>query len=321
MLSMWETEHRQQVPFVLWLSMENCPPPSQRPLAISFLVLANLLIAMGSVSTAFLLPPRMGSPMAVTAILGGLLVGQLLWLTLWASLSDARLFFRWGLLASAVCAAIFGITLLPSLLQLFSGIPFQTAFGNGRWRVVMQAFLQVFPPCLAFSLAIYAILLPYRRLRGLSVGTGAKDKNGDPRSRQFRIIDLMAFSLIVAAPLALIRSFARGEQLLIFLLFFALLVAGGLLFGVPVFFASLAGRRSIIWAPLSICFVLALGWTFGECTFWIYGSAGGLAVDFRVWAALLLPGAIIICLNNLCLQVLGIRLHQGKRVAIAPSSE
>jgi len=204
---------------------------------------------------------------------------------------------------------------------LYYGIPFQSALGNGRWRIVRQAFLQVFPPCLAFSLAIYAILLPYRRLRGLSVGTGAKDKNSDPRSRQFRIIDLMAFSFIVAAPLAIIRVCAHGPQLPTFLLFFGLLTAGGLLFGVPVFFASLAGRRSIIWAPLSICFILALGWIFGECTFWIYGSAGGMAVDFRVWAALLLPGAIIICLNNVCLQVLGIRLHQGRQVATALSSE
>ncbi|MCE9527711.1 MAG: hypothetical protein K8R36_16845, partial [Planctomycetales bacterium] len=210
-------------------------------------MLANLLIAMGSVLTVALLPPRKWSPMGVTAILGGLLVGQLLWLTLWASLSNARLFFRWGLLVSAVCAATFGIALLPYLSQLFYGVPFQSVFGNGHWRVVMQAFWQVFPPCLAFSLTIYAILLPYRHLRGLSVGTGARDNFGDPRSRQFRIIDLMAFSLIVATPLALIRSFARGEQLPMFLLFFALLVAGGLLFGVPVFFASLAGRRSILW--------------------------------------------------------------------------
>jgi len=189
--------------------------------------------------------------MSVALFTGGILIGQLLWITLWASLSDARLYFRWGLLVSAVCAATLGIALLPYLSHLYYGIPFQSALGNGRWRIVMQAFLQVFPPCLAFSLAIYAILLPYRRLRGLSVGTGAKDKSSDPRNRQFRIIDLMTFSLIVAAPLALIRSFARGEQLPIFLLFFALLVAGGLLFGVPVFFASLAGRRSIIWTPLS----------------------------------------------------------------------
>lgn len=300
--------------------MENCPPPSQRPVAIAFLVLTNLLIAMGSVFTAFHLPPRSGSPMSVALFTGGILIGQLLWITLWASLSDARLYFRWGLLVSAVCAATLGIALLPYLSQLYYGIPFQSAFGNGRWRIVMKAFLQVFPPCLAFSLAIYAILLPYRRLRGLSVGPGAKNNSGDPRSRQFRIIDLMTFSLIVAAPLAIIRVCAHGPQLPTFLLFFGLLTAGGLLFGVPVFFASLAGRRSILWAPLSICFILALGWIFGECTFWIYGSAGGLAVDFRIWAAFLLPGAIIVCFNNVCLQVLGIRLHQGKRVATAPSS-
>lgn len=296
------------------------PPPSQRPFAITFMVLANLVIMTWPVLITFGAPGHFRLSIPLLSIVGGILAGQLLWITLWASLSDARIFFRWGLLCGAVCAANVGIAISPNVMQLWYGTTLQATFGPSRRELIMQEFLRGVPPCLAFALAVYAILLPYRRLRGLSVGTGPKDKSSDSRSRQFRIVDLMIFSFLIAAPLAIIRSHARGEQLPTFLLFFALLTAGGLLLGVPVFIASLAGRRAIIWTPLSICFILAMAWFFTECTFWIYGSAGGLAADFRVWGAVLLPAAIVICLNNFCLQALGIRLHLRNRVAKASSS-
>ena len=308
--------------FLVLMFMEvQSPQPSQRPVAISCLVLANLVLAMGLVLSAFLAPGLFRTPMPVILIVVGILAGQLLWITLWASFSEARLYFRWGLLCAAVSVGTLGFALLPPyVVQLWYGTPLQQAFKNVPWMHVTQEFWRDAPPCLAFALAMYAILLPYRRLRGISVGAGPTHERTDSQGRQFRIIDLMVFSFIVAAPLAIIRVCARGEHLPTFLLFFGLLTAGGLLLGIPVFIASLAGRRALLWTPLSIGFVLTMGWIFTECTFWIYGSAGGLAVDFRVWLATLLPAAMIICSNNFCLQVLGIRLHLRNRVAKASSS-
>jgi hypothetical protein len=147
--------------------------------ALSALVVANLVLDYG----LWCCVPSRGflgylAPMAI-----GTLLGQTLLLALWMSCGEAR--WMWRLAFPVLLAALLGAAAI-------LGVGFDPA-GIIFTPVLLEILL----------LALVALLLPLRRLRGWRLTNSAETAAG-PRSR-FQISDLLVWMLVIGVPLALVR--------------------------------------------------------------------------------------------------------------------
>ena len=307
----------------------SVPGQPDRRRAIILLVLANAptLVTMNAIYVL----ARMGTipPGWLLLALAGCITGQMVTLAYWFSLSRDTLWFRLGILFTTVCGSTLGTTLAGIYWQLqfyYQQDPADRPFVNWFevvWLVVWS-FLTYSVLCLALFFLAYAILLPIRRLRGIALGSAEPDGTGSPIKRQFQIYEWMIWTVIVAAPLVMVRIVTMGvqsetERLLVygslFLFAFSPLVAGW-----PVFRSALAERYPLLWTMATFAALTVFGWLACEATFWINldrltGQPGVFSSMFSFWPfeTFVVSAAAAVSLNAFALRWLGFRLRRGER--------
>jgi hypothetical protein len=294
------------------------PKPSERSFAIALLVLINLAMLWAVPATVWQLQISgwLGAGRAQWPILvyAGMVIGQVVWLCCWFSLSQTRLTFRLAVLTISLFVGSLQVFLFPVLFTP----RFPTA---AEMQAIQQWICYWVLRELALVLCFYAVLLPIRRLWGLAVGVTNEHAAVNAALRQFRIAEWMGWTAIAVLPLAILRWLDSGDQFLEMLLFFYLAAFGSLALGVPMFCASLMGTRSVVAVPIAIVYAFAIAWLHGEGAYRLGLYRGGPMVEFRVAIAVLVPAIAAICLNNLVLQFVGIRLlvrgRQSKPVTVA----
>ena len=271
---------------------------------LSALVVANLALDYGlwcctrsQGFLGYLSPIAIGAPLA-----------QILLLALWLSCGETRWPWRLGL--SVLLAALLGAAAM---------------LGAGFDPIGM-----IFVPILLeiLLLALVALLLPLRRLRGWRL-TKSADTTAGPRSR-FRISDLLLWMLVIGVPLALVRVLRTQ------------VFTGPAPTAFPTLLMSLLLLPPLLWMVLLVSFAPH---TRSRTAL----SAGGImlyagvatAIGTRLWYPLLmeLPGpagwvvllqsialcgsfyflvALVLSLNCLALRALGWRLVRPAWAAEAP---
>jgi hypothetical protein len=223
--------------------------------------------------------------------LQGIALGQMIWLGLWFSFSRIPLILR--------AAVAVGVLLLLNVLILMR--PYYSPVFLGHF------FFQSNAVCLAWVLSVYACVLPIRRLRGIVLGIPFKEK-GPEKRRQFLLRDVALWTALFLAPLALLRAVFPNDLFPILANFFAMFVLLELLLGIPLFVAGLCGQQSWLAVPLAFGYMLLAAWLLGE-VFYRFGNFGsGPYPDFREFANLLMPAAGMVSLNNIILQLMGLRI-------------
>ncbi|MGI8978038.1 MAG: hypothetical protein ACR2FY_02310 [Pirellulaceae bacterium] len=226
-------------------------------MAVAALIFANLALIL------ILLPIaehaqryfRFGWPMGLLS--GGLLAGQAMWFTLWFTYSRSSLAFRMAILA--IIGVVFGMGFV--IGHWVATTP------STHWHLFLQADLRQLENMKfaavgfwMFVWLVYILLLPAKRLRGISLGNPATNVAPRLRPHQVSIWDLMLWTCVVIVPLGVVRMFLL--QYVAEIIFDVLIAAGfGLAFGLPVFRAAFAERRPWIWlaALVGVTVVLTYG--------------------------------------------------------------
>jgi len=188
----------------------------------------------------------------------GLMSGQVIWFALWFTYSRSSLLYRAALVV--VVGSLFGVGFVVG--------PWLATMPSTHWHLLFRAdnrqLEEMKIAAIGFWMLVWLIfilLLPAKRLRGISLGNPAM--NIAPRSRPYQVSiwDLMLWTCVVIVPLGVVRVFLA--QYLAEVFFQVLLMAGfGLVFGLPTFRAAFAERRPMLW-------LLALGTYVVFLTFWI----------------------------------------------------
>jgi hypothetical protein len=221
---------------------------TERPIAVGALVFANLaviwiLLPLAEHAQRFY---RLGWP---SVCVMGLVLGSAIWFTLWFAFSRSSLVFR--LAVAAVVGPLFGMVYVvgvPMALTTPARWPalWDTLFRYDMWQSQME--MMKFVPLGFWMLVwlIYILLLPLKRLRGVSLGCPSATVAPQARPYQISIWDLMLWTCVVTVPLGFLRIFLVQHLAMMF--FGLLILAGfGLAFGLPVFRAAFAEKRRWIW--------------------------------------------------------------------------
>ncbi len=175
----------------------------QRRLATAILLLANVVGA----PVAWWIVEGFGASGAWSYYFcQGVFLGQCVWLAFWFSLSQLRLTYRAAallLVLPAMSAANHYFWSLPP--WYWWSIPRQYLDRHFADPVVWTALKTNTGLCLALVLAIYALVLPIRRLRGIALGIPRQDCGVSVAKWQFRILDWMVWSAIAGLSVAVFR--------------------------------------------------------------------------------------------------------------------
>ncbi len=244
---------------------------------------------------------RFGLPMACCT---GLLAGQAMWFVLWFTYSRSNLLHRAAI--TAIVGAVFGIGIVVG--HWLAKMP------STHWHLFFQADLKQLENMKYATISfwmfvwlIYVLLLPAKRLRGISLGNPSANFMPQPRRHQVSIWDLMLWTCVVIVPLGVVRVFLVEYLAEVF--YQVLIAAGfGLVFGLPVFRTAFAERRHLVWVLVLAAYVSALTFgikEFAELQRWY--SRGGPTQSF--WEMLLPTGfaCLTIYANCWALRWLGMR--------------
>lgn len=226
----------------------------------------------------------------------GILVAQFLLIGFWCALAPERLVVR--LLAGVLSAG------------LLMGIHFRFFWTNSVWQSV--AADEAGKYC---GLALIAFLL-LRALRpwcGWRLAWDAAPRN--PESRQFRILDLLAWTTAVAVPLGLLQTLFGGAAPRLAILT-ALTFAMGLPATIPILYWALHSTRKsrwliglLLWGTLwPACIVILVNG-------FMYLTSGRAGLLFwkdsllllAIWSAYFLPMVLVVTGNMLALGKTGLR--------------
>jgi hypothetical protein len=234
----------------------------------------------------------------------GLLAGQAMWFVLWFTYSRSNLAYRAAI--TAIVGAVFGTGFVVG--HWLARTP------SSHWHHFFQADLgklddmkYVTVGFWMFVWLIYVLLLPAKRLRGISLGNPTANVAPRLRPHQVSIWDLMLWTCVVIVPLGVVRIFLL--QYLAEVFYQVLIAAGfGLVFGLPVFRAAFVERCHVIWLLVLAAYVSAL--TFGIKEFFElqrWYSRGGPTQPF--WEMLLTAGfaCIVVYANCWALRWTGMR--------------
>ena len=229
------------------------PRASDRPLAVASLIFANLAMSLILLPFAEYANRFVGIGWPIRCC-GGLMFGQAMWFFLWLTYSRSSLGYRAAL--AAIIGPLFG-----------SGYVVGTWCGKmppRYWHLFFQADLQQLENIKFATIGFWMLawltlilLLPAKRVRGVSLGCPAPAIVPTRNSRQFRILDLMLWTCVVIVPLGFMRVFL--VQYLAEMFFQILLMAGfGIAFGLPVFRAAFAEQRPALWLLVLVVYAVAL---------------------------------------------------------------
>ena len=280
----------------------------ERPLATAILLLAN---AAGAPVTWWIVMAMGARGAWPYYFCQGVFVGQCVWLAFWFSLSRQRLVYR----------AVALLLVLPAMSAvnqyfwslppwLWWSIPRQYLDRHFADPVAWTALKTNTGLWLALFLAIYALLLPVRRLRGIALGVRQQQCATSAAKRQFRILDWMVWSAIAGLSLAVLRWTIHDDRFLLYLYFGSVAAVVLLLIGAAFFSASMCGYRSLIAMPLALAFVLGVAWLGTEGAYSLpWFPATGPPIEFRMAFSVVTGSWVAIGTNNLLLYLLGYRLH------------
>jgi hypothetical protein len=228
---------------------------TDHPVAVAALIFANLalifiLAPFGDYAQRFY---RVGWPVACCS---GLLAGQAMWFVLWFTYSRSSLAYRTAV--TAIVGAVFGIGFVVG--HWVATTP------ATHWHLFRQSDLRQLEhmkyAAIGFWMLvwlIYVLLLPAKRLRGISLGNSAANIAPRLRPHQISIWDLMLWSCVVIVPLGIVRVFL--VQYLAEVFYQVLIIAGfGLVFGLPVFRAAFAQRNVLLWLLAVVIYAGVLTW-------------------------------------------------------------
>ncbi|MGI8977688.1 MAG: hypothetical protein ACR2FY_00535 [Pirellulaceae bacterium] len=281
-------------------------------LRLTLLIAANCLLLGLASSLGFLWMSLKGSPWinSLSNVCEGVLTAQFLLIGFWCALAPERLV--WRLLTGIVLAG------------LLLGINFP--------------FVGMVNPTYAFDFAAdqsgkYCglALITFLVLRALRPWFGWrlawKGTPPLPRSRQFRIIDLLAWTTAVAVPLGLLQTLYGGQAPQLALLTVVTFVVY-LPITIPAFrWAIHPARKSrwlialLLWGPLwPACGILAIN---GGYLF--FGNTGlpswrGSLMQLAIWSAFYLPLVVVWVSNVLALRKIGLRAAAKSPQAHAQSA-
>ena len=233
---------------------------TDRHVAVAALIFTNLaliliLLPIGDYAQRYY---RVGWPMGCCS---GLLAGQAMWFVLWFTYSRSSLGYRAAI--TAIVGAVFGIGFVVG--HWLATTP------STHWHLFFQADLKQLENMKyatigfwMFVWLIYVLLLPAKRLRGISLGNPAANVASRLRPHQVSIWDLMLWTCVVIVPLGVVRIFLL--QFLAEFFYQVLIAAGfGLVFGLPVFRTAFVERRNLIWLLVLAAYVSALTFGMKEC--------------------------------------------------------
>ena len=284
---------------------------SERPIATALLLLGNLIAVQFAPYLLFAINPR-GISQLFWMI--GVLAGQCVWLAFWFSMSQLRLRYRVTalLVTVPIANAVYQYGWIMAPWYWFR-VPRELLLEHLANSRLWSATVMGTGFCLSFVLVMYAILLPIRRLRGISLGRRPPDAAAR-HNRQFTVRDWMIWSAVGGLSIAIFRWTVPDDRFLLMLYFGSVVAAVAVLIGAAFFSASLCGYRSLVAMPLALAFVLAVAWLGTEGAYQLPGfPASGPPIEFRMAIAVITSAWIAIGLNNLMLRCFGVRLHVARR--------
>jgi hypothetical protein len=299
-----------------WFQVPGRP---DRRVALLLLLFANapLFAAAGAMIAS--LPVWSFPPIWLLLLLIGCVLGQTMLLAIWFSLSQDTLWFRLSLVIGTLAAFQTGLCLCEIWLKI--SIQYPRELDNWREAAVYLAgeWLRSMALGLSMVLAAYALLLPIRRMAGVSLGTGEPHGEQGSRWRQFRISEIMIYTVIVAAPLMLARLGAPDEPEAVVLICLTCFVP--LLLAFAVLCAALARRRAWLWTAGAFALPFAMAAILTEAYAYL-NPPGRFAPSplYGFWPleTLIVAAAATICVNAFVLRWLGFRLQRetGETLAI-----
>lgn len=298
------------------MHLSRLPGHTQRRVPLALLVLANSP-SLFAFNTILGLNFGLGGPppMWIMILLLGVISGQAVLMAYWFSLSKDALWFRLAVLATTLVAGGFVTSLLMAageMQALAQASPGSLDFV----QAVLIMFGRVVGIALAWFTLAYAVLLPIRRLTGISLGSADALASEVPKRRQFQMYEWMIWSGIVALPFLLVRLATLDEPEAVLPISIVVIVLQfSLLLGWPVLQSAFALRNPLAWSLGTLIAFIVTAFVVCEGAYWIdfdrlSGSPGFVSAMFQLhaWEMYLVSAVGILSLNGLVLRLMGFRL-------------
>lgn len=300
------------------MNLSQLPGHAQRRVWLVLLVLVNTpsLFAFNTVLGLSL--GRGGNPpLWLMILLMGVISGQAVLMAYWFSLSKDALWFRLAVLVMTLVGGggVTSLLMAAGEMQAFA----QPLDSLDFTQAALLAFGRIVGMALAWFTLAYAVLLPIRRLTGISLGTADDSASEIPKRRQFQMYEWMIWTGIVAIPFLLVRLATLDEREAVLPLSIAVVVLQfSLLLAWPVLQSAFAQRNPLAWSLGTLVAFLVTAFVVCEGAYWIdfdrlSGSPGIVSAMFQLhaWEMYLVSAVGVLSVNGLVLRCVGFRLSRS----------